>query len=236
MQNATCVQESPLDTAFIAIGANLLSGASVEGGYNVRDTDFYSFRVYAGNLTEEQVLHNAELDKKRFIAPPTVTIGGNSCTNVVVQSPEKLTCVVPVGALGAKDVSVTAYSKTNELLAGYTYRNLACDEDTDMCISNISPSVGPSFGGPYIKIIGNNFGEGAENISNVTIGGETCAKTDEDVTNSVTQYYCILPEVDISENQFVDVVVTATDGEVYTLNRSFEYKAVSREPISAQIE
>jgi hypothetical protein len=177
-------------------------------------------------------VHNASLDQLRFLSPPTVTIGGSACKDVVVLSATQLQCTAPSHVEGKVDVVVTPTDGSPATITGgYEYVNASA-----MTVTGVNPNIGPSFGGTYIKIIGNNFGEGAENIASVTVGGETCADTTAGVTNSTTQYYCILPEVDISESTFVDVVVTDKSGGIYELKQSFEYVKVSKEPISANVQ
>jgi hypothetical protein len=147
-------------------------------------------------------------------------IGENECIDIAVLSTTQLQCTAPAGTGTNLTVSVTSGERTQALEGadGYTYVDANA-----MTVTGTSPNVGPSFGGTYIKIIGNNFGENASDISDVTIGGETCTPTTEGVTNSTTAYYCILPTIDISENKFVDVVVTDDYGIKYELKDAFEY-------------
>ncbi len=55
-----------------------------------------------------------------FGSGATVTIDGNPCTSVVVVSSTVITCVVPAGTAGAKDVVVTSGDSAT-LAGGFTY-------------------------------------------------------------------------------------------------------------------
>lgn len=55
-------------------------------------------------------------------ANPTVTIGGNAATNVVLVSTTSITCNTPAGTVGAKDVVVTVPDgQSTTLTNGFTY-------------------------------------------------------------------------------------------------------------------
>ena len=57
-----------------------------------------------------------------FIAGATVTIGGSSCTSVVIVSSTSITCITPSGTAGAQDVVVaTGVSPNATLTGGFTY-------------------------------------------------------------------------------------------------------------------
>ena len=50
-----------------------------------------------------------------------VSVGGNLCLNIVVQSPTSLTCNVPPGTEGAKDVQVSTATGSDTLSGAFTY-------------------------------------------------------------------------------------------------------------------
>jgi IPT/TIG domain/Glucose / Sorbosone dehydrogenase len=56
-----------------------------------------------------------------FSGAPTVTIGGNPCTNVVLVSSKKITCKLPIGTVGRKDVTVTIGGESDTFVKGYRY-------------------------------------------------------------------------------------------------------------------
>jgi hypothetical protein len=68
----------------------------------------FSIRVYNKQLTPQEIAANYEVDRRRFTAPPTVTIGGQACSEVVVLSENFLMCKVPAGSPGTQDVVVVS--------------------------------------------------------------------------------------------------------------------------------
>jgi len=52
----------------------------------------------------------------------SVAIGGVACTSVVVVNDTTITCVVPAGTAGAKDLVVTTPFGVGTLVGGYTYQ------------------------------------------------------------------------------------------------------------------
>jgi hypothetical protein len=109
-------------------------------GENLSGSTFLSVRLYNRVLTSEEIELNAELDQKRYLTPPSVTIDDKPCTEVVVLSPHFLMCRVPTGLTGTGDKEVK--------LNGVAYTNYKCvDPDNDFYISNISPIVGSLAGG-----------------------------------------------------------------------------------------
>jgi hypothetical protein len=204
---------------------NQVLGCYLNLGGNVAGYQLLSFRVYDRILSATEIDLNHELDQKRFISPPVVTLDTESCANVVVLSTTQLQCTAPAHAEGSVAVSITSGDKTDTSLT-YTYVNADA-----MTVNKVEPNVGPSFGGTWIKVSGANFGDDAVNVDSVTVAGETCV-----IKERSTDYVkCEIPEVDIDESTLVDVVVTSGD-KTYKLEKSFEYVKVSRNPISANVE
>jgi IPT/TIG domain len=56
-----------------------------------------------------------------FSGSPTVTIGDSPCTNVVLVSASKITCTLPLGTVGRKDVTVIADGTSDAFVKGYRY-------------------------------------------------------------------------------------------------------------------
>jgi IPT/TIG domain/Glucose / Sorbosone dehydrogenase len=56
-----------------------------------------------------------------FRGTPMVTVGGGACTNAVVISATKMTCLLPMGTLGKKDVVVTIGAASDTYAGGYRY-------------------------------------------------------------------------------------------------------------------
>lgn len=90
-------------------------------------------------------------------------IDNNQCTNVNIISSTQLTCAVPAGTVGAKDVTITNSLGSETLTAGYTY-------NPSMSISSITPNNGPLAGGNEITVNGGGFSAG----TTLTIGGNSC--------------------------------------------------------------
>ncbi|MDR1591444.1 MAG: IPT/TIG domain-containing protein [Prevotellaceae bacterium] len=85
---------------------NTDAGGKVRIGENLSRSTILSVRLYNRVLTPQEIADNAALDQIRFLAPPTVTIGGSPCTNVTVLSPRVITCKVPPGTAGKAAVVV----------------------------------------------------------------------------------------------------------------------------------
>ena len=94
-----------------------------------------------------------------------VTIGGVDCTSYTVVSTSSITCVVPAGTAGSKDVKVTTISGgTTSLNGGYTYT------DPVPTVTSISPNSGHFRGGETFTITGANF----TGATVVNLGGSNC--------------------------------------------------------------
>jgi hypothetical protein len=207
----------------IANNANTyLSIGSRKGADPLKGYKILSYRVYNRVLTQDELAHNANLDQKRFLAPPVVTIGDETCTDVVVLSTTQLQCTAPAYAEGSVAVSVKSGDKTDTSLT-YTYVG------TDvMTVIKVEPNVGPSFGGTWIKVSGNNL-----DVDSITVAEKPCAIKETDPDGSFVK--CEIPAVSIDENEFVDVIVTFGE-KTYKLEKSFEYVKVSKTPISGNVE
>ena len=99
---------------------------------------------------------------------PSVTIGGNSATNIQRLSNTSLTATIPAHAAGITDTSVTRYDNTTVAASNsYIY-------SSGPAISSISPNKAPLTGGDTITISGSGFNEGtkvkfgANYLANVT--------------------------------------------------------------------
>jgi formylglycine-generating enzyme required for sulfatase activity len=70
----------------------------------------------------------------------SVTVGGSAATGVQVVNATTVTAVTPVGALGARDVSVTTPDGTATLAGGFTYQNQVVAGDE--CASALTAVIG----------------------------------------------------------------------------------------------
>jgi plastocyanin len=108
----------------------------------------------------------------------TVTIGGQPCGSVTVQSPTQLTCVTPAGPAGAQPVVIATPGGT---IAGtFTY-------DSIPTLTGIAPNQGPLAGGTRITLSGTDLVAGA---TSVTVGGQPCGSV---TVPSPTQLTCVTP-------------------------------------------
>jgi hypothetical protein len=189
-----------------------------------------SVRLYNRALAEVEIMQNSDADQLRFLAPPVVKVGDNTCTNVVVLSTTKLQCTVPqVVSASTQDITVydstdTEFQNPKTLQQAYTY----VDNDA-MSITTIDPKAGPSFGGSKIRLTGKNL-----DISKVTISGRECTNGVQSSDN--TTYTCEVPSIGITEDTFVDVIVTPTQGNNYVFAQAFQYVKAKKNPVEFNVE
>jgi hypothetical protein len=169
----------------------------------------FSIRVYNKQLTPQEIAANYEVDRRRFMAPPTVTIGGQACTDVVVLSENFLMCKVPSSeTLGKKDVKVVSDGVPTIYSDAYEYVG-----SSNFYINTISPIVGvANQSGQILTLTGNKL----EDISTVEVGGEICTFSEE--TGGTYKYN--LPVKPAGE---VDIMITV-GSDVYRFAKVFEYQ------------
>jgi hypothetical protein len=177
----------------------------IEISRSLSHSTFLSVRLYSRVLNKDEIKLNAELDQKRYLTPPAVTIGGNPCTGVVVLSDHFLMCKVPAGTagIGTKNVAI------NGVISGaYKY----VDPVSDFYVSSISPIVGSV--GTTLTLEGNRLGE----ISVVSVGGVPCTNV---IYQDAVKYEC-----ELSSNSPGEVYITIklNDDTVYRFARVFEYQ------------
>ena len=139
----------------------------------------------------------------------TVTIGGSAASNVIFVSPTELSVEVPPGTAGSADVVVTnPDGKSDTLTGGFTY-----SEPPPPTLTRVEPDSDLVTGGATIKIIGEDFQDGAT----VTIGGHIASNI-RFVSPTELEV-----EVPVGEEGSADIVVTNPDGKSDTLAASFTY-------------
>jgi hypothetical protein len=175
-------------------------------GQNLPYTTFLSLRLYNRVLTSAEIAKNALLDQARYLSPPTVTIGGVPCTDVVVLSPHFLMCKVPPGDIPeAKEVIVNGTSYGNV----YEY----VDPVSDFYVSSISPIVGPAnTANRTLTLTGNLL----NTITEVKVDNIACTN----LVTSNSSATCILPTHPAGD---VDITITA-GSETYRFVKVFEYQ------------
>ncbi|MDR0788721.1 MAG: IPT/TIG domain-containing protein [Bifidobacteriaceae bacterium] len=200
-------------------------GRRVTSGTPAHFTGFTisSVRVYNKQISEQESLTNWAVDQIRFVQTPTVQIGGNACTDVVVLSTTKLQCTAPEGTSGAKNVTYQ-YGNTNiTLTGGYTY---ATADDT--IVSVISPDSAPKFGNQTITFTGQHLE--ADKVDKIKIGSNECTGIAHTEQNIVS---CTIPA---GNPGYVNIVLYKGDTPVLTLNSAFEYINVTKEPLKYKVK
>ncbi len=143
------------------------------------------------------------------INPMTVTVDGNPCTSLVVNSPTFIECKAPAGTLGAKDIRISSASQFVTSVGAYTYNSAPI-------IGFVTVNSGPLTGGNTVNIVGNNFLPGAV----ATIGGNTCVGPVITTTNIT----CPIPVTAYGVDTTVDVIVTNTDAQSVTRTNGYTFR------------
>ena len=145
---------------------------------------------------------------ENFQDDATVTIGGNTASNVTFISSTELVVEAPAGTVGSADVIVTNPDGKSVTLAGsFTYI-----EPPPPTLTSVEPDEGIVTGGATVKIIGENFQDSAT----VTIGGNAANV----ISVSPTELTVQAPAGTVGS---ADVVVTNPDGKSATLAGGFTY-------------
>jgi len=149
-----------------------------------------------------------------FRGVTAVTFGALAATSFVVNSPTRITAVVPPRALqGAVDVVVTAAGGAVSLVGAFTYRQAS--------ISSVSPLTGSTAGGSSVIISGADL-TGATAVS---FGGTPATSF---VVNSDTQITAITP----SRPAGGAAIVVTTPSGIVTASQQFSYLAPSISALS----
>ena len=144
------------------------------------------------------------------ILPPTVTIGGVSCTSIVVPNATTMTCDTPANTAGAKDIVITNFGTLSGTGVGaFTY-------NPPPTVSSVDIANGPDTGGTFITITGTNFIAAAT----VTVDGITCATPN---TVNPTTVTCTTGIQGAPTGAAGSIVVTNTDGQAGSLATLFIY-------------
>jgi hypothetical protein len=179
-------------------------GSYSGGGRYATDFQVLSVRLYNRTLNDAEVQTNAAVDQRRFIAPPTVKIDGQSCQEVVVLSSNILMCKVPPGTIGEAEVTVN-----DKVYGMYKY----VDSVSDFYISEISPIIGSA--NMTLTLTGKNL----DWIDHVEIGGVPCL---EPSLVDSEKFTCKLPPNPNGKGE-TDITITMLDGTVYHFAKVFEY-------------
>ena len=146
----------------------------------------------------------------------TVSVGGNSATNILVNSTTSLTATTPAGAAGSADVRVTTAAGYVPLVAAFTYSSAG----TAPTLTGVTPASGPTTGGTTITLTGTNFVAGA---TSVTVGGSAAAGVSVASTTSLTA----MTPAGVAGP--ANVAVTTADGSA-SLAAAFTYTSATGSP------
>lgn len=139
-----------------------------------------------------------------------VSIGSNACTGVQFVSATELTCAVPAGTAGAKNVVVTnGQSQTATGSNLYTYV-------APPTVASVSPGTGATTGGFAVTLTGTGFAAG---ITAAFVTGNTARACTGVTVLSDTQLTCVAPSMPIP----AQAVVRVTDayGQSATMPGAF---------------
>jgi len=144
-----------------------------------------------------------------FVSGCTVTVGGAAATAVVFVSATSLTCTVPAGTAGAKNIVVTnPDAQIGTFTNGYTY--VAAPT-----VTNVAPAGGALAGGLAITLTGTGFVTGCT----VAIAGVPCTSVAFVSATSVT---CVAPAGTVGAK---NVTLTNPDTQTGTMASGFTYAA-----------
>jgi hypothetical protein len=108
-----------------------------------------SVRIYNKALNAAEIAQNAAVDKARFLSPPTVTVGGQNCTDLIVVSSTVIQCKTSTKTTGKYDVVLNYDGKSVTKPGAYQY--------IDPSLTSNTPSKGPQAGGTVLTINGTDF-------------------------------------------------------------------------------
>lgn len=150
----------------------------------------------------------------------SITVGGEDCTNVVLNSATSVSCLAPQGQ-GLNSPVIIHHFGLSSLPGLLDYRSPT--------VSNINPKTGPTMGDIEVVVTGTNFGT----ERSVTIGGSDCevvpldpGASDAEKILLHSQIRCILPP---GQGDDLSVAVNVSD-VVATKANLFSYNPPSISP------
>ncbi|MDR0788604.1 MAG: IPT/TIG domain-containing protein [Bifidobacteriaceae bacterium] len=182
----------------------------------------YAYRIYPRQLTAKEVAQNAYNDKIRFTDVPEVKIANNTCANVVVISQTALQCTTPSGTANTyAEVKATINGKQITISADSHYYKYAAAGET--YVTSISPAAGPTFGGTFLTLTGENIG--SDKVGSVLIGSNPCILSGiANVSQNATQIVCKVPARGTAGGNTADIkLLNLSDETVLTIQNGFNY-------------
>jgi hypothetical protein len=144
-----------------------------------------------------------------FVTGASVTVGGLTCSSVVVVNSTSITCVTPANSVGTYAITVTNSDGQNDSVGGlYTYQAAPS-------VASVTPASGALAGGTLITITGANFIAGAA----VNVGASACTGVSVVSSTSIT---CNTPA---NAAGVYSITVTNVDAQSGALASAFTYQA-----------
>jgi hypothetical protein len=151
-----------------------------------------------------------------FSPGSTVSFGGASATNVVVNSYTSITATAPAHSAGAVNITVnTPYELRGALNGGFSYTG--SPPNPAPAVNTIYPNSGTTSGGTSVTITGTGFLSGAS----VTIGGALATNVNVVSSTSITA------TTPAHAAGMVNIIVTNSDTQSSTLTNGFTYSAAT---------
>eukprot|EP00798_Chlamydomonas_sp_ICE-L_P006952 gene6952-3969_t len=170
-----------------------------------------------------------------FVAGATVSIGGNTCTNVVVAS-STITCVAPPASAATTSAAVvvtnpdTGYNVATSIVV--TYAAYTGTDATRPTVTSTNPTYFPPLDGDTLAITGTMFGSvtGLSTGHKVSIGGTTCTAVNAISATSIT---CIAP--DLTAGSYPVVVTNPDTGYNTAMTVKVQYQSANEKPIVSSV-
>ncbi|MDR0789062.1 MAG: IPT/TIG domain-containing protein [Bifidobacteriaceae bacterium] len=195
------------------------------GGGSALRSNLFAYRLYNRALSGAEIAYNSALDQVRFLDPPTVSIGGISCVDVVVLSSETIECTTGNGtsiAETAQNVLVNFSGSEYSIVNGYTYYNTS-----HSYVTSTSPKFSAAISGAQLTVVGNFTG--TPDNATVKIGNQICTK----ITYISSQLSCSIPLSLIPGDYDITVV---SDGTTIVVPAGIKILAATKYPIEFHIE
>jgi hypothetical protein len=191
--------------------------------------EIYGARLYNRVLEDWEVLNNSQVDRMRFVSPPTVRIGTNlasdsvDCYDLIVISANEIECTTSAMTAGTKNIYLN-YEDVNLVKYSGSYTVIPA---ASFYVSGSSPAEGPAFGieGSRLTVTGNLL----ETVTSVKVGGTAC--TDFALSNSNKTLTCLLSAHSAG---VTDVTIVAGANTVNLLG-AYEYLDVTKNPVSFRV-
>jgi len=193
------------DTDIFVFKNSEVSGLPSAFSYTLGAPTVTSVSPAAGALSGGGLL---TLTGTNFATWAQAIVGGALCTNVVIVSNTQMTCTLPSGTAGVKNIVVTnPDGQSSTLTSGYTYQ-------LGPSLSSAIPPSGSMTGGTLVTLIGSNFMSGVS----VLIGGVLVTDL---IKDSATQIRLWTPAS--STTGAKTVVITNPDGQSVTQEQAWTY-------------